>query len=386
MAGITNDLSSQLSRYYQKRNNTETPAAGAEDIFKKLKTRQQSIAAAKPADQTPAAETEDSANISAESQADANPIERRKKELQAIINRLNAEEAQKNAAKNGTTDANGMLTVNSADAADLSNYASTMGFINDMPLFDEFKSGLIDAFKLMDSGTQGIVNAQYELNYSSMQYIMDANGSASYKETNFSVKLDLNYIKAAAGGSTGAQIADAIEQSTDFASMLQNLQKVGQANQPGSGKGIDVEALSNSMQDYFSPKNTANRILDFATSFFELSDAYKKNGDTEAARNEFAEMMKDAVQKGFDQALGSLGKLDQKTQDSIDETHDLIWKGFDDFIKNGLNKDKKEQGIYSALEQFSLNFQMSYSEKTVAYNPSGMTYSEPVSSLLNTQA
>ena len=60
------------------------------------------------------------------------------------------------------------------------------------------------------------------------------------------------------------------------------------------------------ISDYYSPEQTAERIVNFALSFYSGGD-----------RNEFAEMVKEAVMKGYQQALeamgGSLPSVAQKT-------------------------------------------------------------------------
>jgi hypothetical protein len=245
------------------------------------------------------------------------------------------------------------------------------GFLNDMPLFDEFKTGLMDAFKLMDKGGLGSVSAQYELNYSSMRYIANAAGGYEYKETSLNFKLDLSYVKASAGNGGGRALADLIGQSTDFASLIETLKGAASGQPTATPKDFLAQ-----MEDYFSPEKTAGRIVDFATAFFPKSAAFKAGNDTEEARSEFAETMRAAIQKGFDQAMGVLGKVPKEVQDGIDKTHELTFKGLDDFVKNGLSKEKEEEGLYASLERWNLSISLSYSEKTVsaaagAYAPAG---------------
>jgi hypothetical protein len=193
-------------------------------------------------DATPAAPApqEDEANMS--------PEEKRQKELADILAKIEKEEAQKNGNRykdkndnrpdhaNNSTDNNRYKDKNSGktDASKgsaSSNVTSSVqnpsggmdGFLNEMPLFNEFKTSLMDAFKNMDSGSSGMIRAQYELNYSSMQAIANAAGGFEYEETTVNVKFDLNYVKAANGGTSGEEIAEAIEGATDFASLMDAL-------------------------------------------------------------------------------------------------------------------------------------------------------------------
>jgi hypothetical protein len=76
-------------------------------------------------------------------------------------------------------------------------------------------------------------------------------------------------------------------------------------------------------------------------------------------------MMRDAIQKGFDQAMGVLGKVPEKVQKDIDKTHELTFKGIDDFVKDGLNKQKQDEGLYASLEQWNLSFSLNYGETAV---------------------
>lgn len=415
---INNDFTNSLKNFFNRNNKTE--AAGTADIMKRLKAKQAAIRgtgseaaseekateeATKTASQaqtkkaapnyidmytkskktsteSAAAETEDDEKLTAE--------EKRQKALQKILDKLDAEEAQRypnrNKTKTENTDASASVT--SGVTSPESNQG-VEGFLNDLPLFNEFKTSLMDAFKRMDSGTSGSISAQYELNYSSMQAIATAGGGFEYQETTVNLKFDLNYVKATAGGMSGADIAKALEGATDFDSLMNSLESVGKdpAFNPATAPKLKPEDLMTSMKDYFSPEKTSERILDFATSFFPLSDAFKKGGDTEESRAEFAEMMRKAVQKGFDQAMGTLGTVPKATQDGIDKTHELVFNGFDDFVKNGMNRNKTN--TYNALQQLSFNFEMNVTQKSVSvtnYNTKGEAQTTKPASTLDAQA
>ncbi|MCL1999838.1 MAG: DUF5610 domain-containing protein [Planctomycetes bacterium] len=383
---INNDMRTQLNNYLNNRF-VQPEGNTATDIFKRLKARQDTIAGHTAPAEAEESNTEKTAaqqlkdrldfgsyknnkQTKTDEKDDLSPEERRRRELQAILDRVNAEEAakypslaKKSAAARQTEETSSVITPENMSEAKSSG--GVMGFLNDLPLFSEFKAGLVDAFNRLDSASAGMISAQYEFNYSSMQYIADAAGNFQYQETSFSLKFDLNYIKAAAGPSA-KEIANLIGTSSDFASLIENLNQAFQGGQTQAAKAMKPEDFLASMKDYFSPEKTAGRIVDFATAFFPNSAAFKAKGDTEEARAEFAEMMKNAIQKGFDQAMGVLGKLPKAVQDDIDKTHELTFKGIDDFIKNGLNKQKQQEGIFESLQQFALSFEMSYSQKTVS--------------------
>ena len=427
---INNDLSNLFNRLYNRSNQNEAGRSPA-DILKNLKSRkaaskgdtapdaatdasqaQEAAKKSKPktaqdildsftksksgatADKTAAAE--DESNLTAE--------EKRQRQLAKILEKIEAEEAAKypnRVNKEKTKETAQSDVVTTTDPAEIKDKQGLEGFLNDLPLFNEFKTNLMDAFKSMDSATSGSISAQYELNYTSMQYIANAAGGYEYKETSLNIKFDLNYVKAAAGGKSGAEIADAIGNATDFESLMNNLEEIGKGmnnQQQEQTKGIPElknmkpEDFLTSMQDYFSPEKTAGRIVDFSTAFFPLSDAYKKGGDTPEAREEFAEMMRKAIQKGFDQAMGSLGAVPKDTQAGIDKTHDLVFKGIDDFVKNGMNKGKQDNGTYKGLQELAFSYEMNYTEKSVSvrnsnYNANGTTTgTNKTAGALDTQA
>ncbi len=428
---MINNFHDQLRNFYSNRGKT-TDSGGAADVMRRLRERRDAVrnggqpaAEAATTDEAaaqeaPAAATkrkrpnyakafEDSKNPEkkkaaeqkAADEADLSPHEKRQKALQEIMDRLDAEEAAKypNRVKKDKTDAaaNVTTTTNPEDASKVSGIEN---FLNDMPLFNEFKSSLVDAFKSLDGATSGSISAQYELNYTSMQYIAAENGDFEYKETTLNIKLDLNYVKAAAGGST-KEIASAIENAKDFESLMSSLQEI--ASKPGTTpeqaaeqtkgmpefKGLKPEDFLSGMKDYFGPEATSGRIVDFATMYFPMSKEYKEGGDTEEARKAYSDRMGKAIQKGFDQAIGTLGAVPKDVMDGINKTHELTFKGLEDFVKNGMSKQKQDEGVYDSLEKFAFSFEMNYSQTSVKYNTydsRGQTQSSGKTPSVNTEA
>ncbi|MCC8189798.1 MAG: DUF5610 domain-containing protein [Planctomycetes bacterium] len=382
---IGNDVSNQLSRYFNR--GTQNEGGRAATAIQRLKDKHDVILGRVDPEEE---ETEDAATSSgAQTATDTlSPEEKRRQDLAAILEKINAEEAEKwpNRASS-TTQATTTQVVTSDDPAVLQNMDGFTDFLNDLPLFNEFKTGLMEAFQRMDSASAGFISAQYELNYTCINYVANEAGIYEYQETTVNLKLDIAYVKAASGGQSGASIAELIGSSTDLDSLVNNLRGIG----GGQAKAATPNDIMSGLKDYFSPERTADRILDFATAFFPLSDAYKKYGDTEEAREEFAELMRNAIQKGFDQALGQLGAVPKSVMDGIDKTHELVFQGIEDFVKNGLNGQKQEDGIYAALEQFALSFEVNYSHKSVTvssgtYGANGETQAAQTASALDTQA
>ncbi len=86
----------------------------------------------------------------------------------------------------------------------------------------------------------------------------------------------------------------------------------------------EVEELEAKMPEYWSAENTAQRIVDFATSFFSN---YK--GDP----SEFVQKIRSAIEDGFGQALSELGELPGPVGKLINKTHKLVFEKLDQFEK-----------------------------------------------------
>lgn len=168
------------------------------------------------------------------------------------------------------------------------------------------------------------MQASLQINYESYTQVATANGYES-KKVSWNLAVDINYLRQAAG-----QVGDEEQFAAD----------------PNKW-----------MQDFFSPEKTAERILDFSLSFFTKSSFFREGGNTEEARGKFAEYIGNAIQKGFDQAQGLLGKLPDEVQAGIDKTHDIVWQGLDSFVINGLDPTKNMN--YAMAEKFSFNLQSS---------------------------
>ncbi len=97
-----------------------------------------------------------------------------------------------------------------------------------------------------------------------------------------------------------------------------------------------------------SPEATAERILSFATGFF---DAYAKQNpgkDPDKLAEDFVALVRGGFEKGFNEAkniLDGLGVLGgSEVEKSIMKTYDLVSKGFDDFLASKL-KPKEDNNV-----------------------------------------
>lgn len=90
-----------------------------------------------------------------------------------------------------------------------------------------------------------------------------------------------------------------------------------------------------SLSDYFNPENTAQRIVDFAASFFaDYTGNHAEETGTAKLQNDFKQLMRDAIDQGFKEAQQMLSDFYQQDTpgfitDTISETYDLVQKKLD---------------------------------------------------------
>ncbi len=171
--------------------------------------------------------------------------------------------------------------------------------------------------------------SQFELNYQVFNSMNNVNGEKSFQET-FSFKASYEFLQMASG------------------------QEVPKPEMAETSEELPTQddALSK-LQEYFSPENTAQRILDVATSFFPLSKIGRAEGDTEAARQSFSKFIGSAINTGFQMARNILGDLPEDIVASIDKTHSLVFSGIEGFVKNGLDPEKSQPGgIYDRITAY----------------------------------
>ena len=102
-----------------------------------------------------------------------------------------------------------------------------------------------------------------------------------------------------------------------------------------AGLELSTDDLLSTAEDTFS-EATAQRIIEFATSFFEAFQNNQVDEDSESQISSFTELIKGAVKGGFDQARDILGGIGQKSggvQADIDRTFSLTTKGLDAFAQ-----------------------------------------------------
>lgn len=103
-----------------------------------------------------------------------------------------------------------------------------------------------------------------------------------------------------------------------------------------------AEKIKNSGVDT-SPQATADRIVGFATAFYQKYAEQKPDMPEEERLDKFLALVGGGVDKGFEDArsvLDGLGVLNGKIAEDIDSTYSLIQDGFAKFREMILNPDK----------------------------------------------
>ena len=150
------------------------------------------------------------------------------------------------------------------------------------------------------------------------------------------------------GEATRTIMVDAVEVNIqidgEFAGRVLQDSMEGKLNAAFAATGMDttVDGILHSGTD-FLPKATAQRIVDFSTSFFGL---FQQNHADEAGHSQatyFAAMIKGAIEEGFASAqdiLFGLGEISPDIQAGINETFELTMQGINSFLE----QQAQEQG------------------------------------------
>jgi len=119
-----------------------------------------------------------------------------------------------------------------------------------------------------------------------------------------------------------------------------------------AGMDTTVDSMRHSGTD-FLPQATAQRIVDFSTSFFGL---FQQNHADEAMHSEatyFAAMIKSSIEEAFASAqdiLVGLGEIAPDIEVKIDETFELTMQGIDSFVEQqSQEEDEAEDPTGSIL-------------------------------------
>lgn len=235
---------------------------------------------------------------------------------------------------------------------------------------DIFKGLNVDKFGLSPDAKNKVIwaKSQFELNYQVLKSVNKSQGIETSQET-FSFKSSYEFLQRATGAETqlGTESNSADETNTDNTTT----------------ESTPAQDSLSQLQEYFSPENTAQRILDVATSFFAVSETGQTLGNNEAARKKFADFIGGAIDEGFKQARDILGELPEDVETGVQKTHSLVFAGLADFVKNGIDPEKvKPGGVYEKIAAYRLEASANY-ERTVkssssgSYNAAGDTQNTP---------
>ncbi len=122
-------------------------------------------------------------------------------------------------------------------------------------------------------------------------------------------------------------------------SVSEDGEQIQNPNMPGF-KPISEEALQEQGgMEYWTPENTAKRIVEGATGFFSGFQNAHPELEGEALMNHFMEVVGGGLQQGFDEAKGILSDLkvlEGPIAENIASTFDLVQSGMQNFEKEFL--------------------------------------------------
>ncbi len=202
----------------------------------------------------------------------------------------------------------------------------------------------LDELQISDDarGKLSWARAQFEVNYQTLRSINGANDQET-AEVGFSLQASYEFLALASGRRTPEA-----QPATPASSMP--AARTNPATATASPTPPTTDPLAD-LQDYFSPARTAERILDVALSFFGLSEAFKKGGNTEDARKQYAEFIGGAIDEGFRQARQVLGEVPEFVDTGVNDTHRRVFAGLDAFVTDGIPAAK--QGPEGVLEKIA---------------------------------
>jgi hypothetical protein len=140
-----------------------------------------------------------------------------------------------------------------------------------------------------------------------------------------------------AQGADGAKISAYSKQTSEV-----NVQvdiRMTQAQQVVAAQSAAID-----QQNQFTPEATAQRITDFALSFFPMYASQHKDQTLEQQVDGYKKLVGGAVDQGFAEAGKILGDLPKGVSDQIQQTHDLVWQklsSFSDYAKANADKTKE---------------------------------------------
>jgi len=161
---------------------------------------------------------------------------------------------------------------------------------------------------------------------------------------------DVKDVKAESKKAYNAAILAAHERvslnsSNDALSLLYKtaLEGINAELEPVMGKNAEKKIYESGVDT--SPKATADRIVSFATNFYSRYKELNPGGSEEETLNNFLELIKGGIDKGFNEAVTILQGLqvyEGKVQSDADETYKLIEQGLESFREQVLGNENDQ--------------------------------------------
>lgn len=161
---------------------------------------------------------------------------------------------------------------------------------------------------------------------------------------------DVKDVKAESKKAYNAAILAAHERvslnsSNDALSLLYKtaLEGINAELEPVMGKNAAKKIYESGVDT--SPKATADRIVSFATNFYSRYKELNPGGSEEETLNNFLELIKGGIDKGFNEAVTILQGLqvyEGKVESDADETYKLIEQGLESFREQVLGNENDQ--------------------------------------------
>jgi len=163
------------------------------------------------------------------------------------------------------------------------------------------------------------------VSFSSTSYSSDSMLLEYMNKDGDSVTLRMEHVEyqeamlAAGGDADAGYWKDVVEKITDeFLTMKENIIRKVLASLEGEEGGGEVEQAEpkeiEGLPEYWNAENTSQRIVDFATSFYGL---------TQCGGKEYYDMMRGAIEQGYTQAMGMLGEMPDEVSNLSKRTYEL---------------------------------------------------------------
>jgi hypothetical protein len=142
-----------------------------------------------------------------------------------------------------------------------------------------------------------------------------------------------------AQGADGAKLSAYSKQTSEVSVQVDF--RMTQAKQVAAAQSAAID-----QQKQFTPEATAQRITDFALSFFPMYASQHRDQTLEQQVDGYKKLVGGAIDQGFAEAGKILGDLPKGVSDQIQQTHDLVWQklsSFSDYAK--ANADKTQTAV-----------------------------------------